>query len=134
LRGAVAMRCRASYRRPIAGFTIATEGELERSGRWSLVRKTLGVGSFGVNVVEIGPGQGIPEHNEEERDHEELFVVLEGDLVAVIDGERHPVAARSYVRVDPAPSRTFLNESDGVARLLIVSAPCTSGFEPLAWA
>ncbi|MDX6503937.1 MAG: hypothetical protein QOE29_1062 [Gaiellaceae bacterium] len=119
---------------PIAGFTISSEDELERSGRWALVRKSLGISSFGINVVEIAPGQGIPEHNEAERDHEELFVVLEGDLVAVIDGERHPVGARSYVRVDPEPSRTFLNEGDTVARLLIVSAPRSSGYEPLSWA
>jgi uncharacterized cupin superfamily protein len=124
----------ASYRRAIAGFTITTEDELERSGRWSLVRKSLGVESFGINLVEIAPGQGIPEHNEAERDHEELFVVLEGDLVAVIDGERHTVSARSYVRVDPQPTRTFLNEGDAVAQLLIISAPRTSGFEPLSWA
>src|SRR4051794_20644362 len=107
----------------MSGFTISSEEELERSGRWGLVRRTLGIGSFGINVVEIGPGQGIPEHNEAERDHEELFVVLEGDLVAIIDGERHPAPARTYVRVDPQPSRTFVNESDGVAHLLIVSAP-----------
>src|SRR4051794_3794732 len=118
----------------IAGFTITSEDELERSGRWALVRKSVGVESFGVNVVEIAPGQGIPEHNEAERDQEELFVVLEGELVAVIDGERHPVGARSYVRVDPQPSRTFVNEGDSVARLLIVSAPRTSGYEPLDWA
>jgi uncharacterized cupin superfamily protein len=118
----------------IAGFTISSEDELERSGRWALVRKSLGIAAFGVNVVEIAPGQGIPEHNEAERDHEELFVVLEGELVAVIDGERHPVGARSYVRVDPQPSRTFVNEGDSVARLLIVSAPRTSGYEPLGWA
>ncbi|MDX6516225.1 MAG: hypothetical protein QOH73_1891 [Gaiellaceae bacterium] len=119
---------------PIAGFTISSEDDLERSGRWALVRKSLGISSFGINVVEIAPGQGIPEHNEAERDHEELFVVLEGDLVAVIDGERHPVGARSYVRVDPEPTRTFLNEGDTLARLLIVSAPRSSGYEPLSWA
>jgi uncharacterized cupin superfamily protein len=118
----------------IAGFSISTEEELERSGRWGLVRKSLGISSFGVNVVEIAPGQGIPEHNELERDHEELFIVVEGELVAVIDGERHPVTARSFVRVDPEPSRTFLNEGDTVARLLIVSAPRTSGYVPLDWA
>src|SRR3954453_4930784 len=105
---------------PIAPFSISSEEELERSGRWGLVRRSVGISSFGVNVVEIGPGQGIPEHNEAERDQEELFVVLEGELVAVIDGERHPVRARSYVRVDPEPLRTFLNESDSIARLLIV--------------
>jgi uncharacterized cupin superfamily protein len=108
--------------------------ELERSGRWSLVRRSLGIDSFGINAVEIQPGQGIPEHDEAGRDHEELFVVLEGELVAVLDGERHPVSARTYVRVDPQVVRTFVNESDAVAQLLIVSAPRSSGYEPLEWA
>src|SRR4051812_37983089 len=112
----------------MAGFTISSEADLERSGRWGLVRRTLGIDSFGINVVEIQPGQGIPEHNEADRDHEELFVVLDGDLVAIVDGERHPAPARTYLRVDPQPLRTFTNESDEVAHLLIVSAPVSSGY------
>ena len=57
-----------------AAITIAHRDELERTGNWSLVRRTLGVSSFGINIVDIPPGEGIPEHDETSRDPEELFV------------------------------------------------------------
>ena len=60
-------------------FTIGQLGEFETNGRWSLVRRGLGVESFGLNVVEIEQGYSIPEHDETERDQEEVFVVLEGE-------------------------------------------------------
>ncbi len=116
------------------GFTIAHADDLERSGRWGLVRRSIGLGSFGMNLVEIEPGGQIPEHTEAERDHEEVFVVLQGDAVAVIDGEDHPVSAVSFVRVAPDRRRTIRNDGTEPVQLLIASAPTTSGFEPLAWA
>ncbi len=117
-----------------AGFTIAHADELERNGRWGLVRRSIGLGSFGMNLVEIEPGQQIPEHDEAERDHEEVFVVLRGDAVAVIDGVEHAASAVSFVRVDPECRRTIRNAGTEPVQLLIASAPTTSGFEPLAWA
>ena len=68
------------------GYTISHLSDFETNGRWSLVRRGLGVESFGLNVVEIEQGYSIPEHNETERDQEEVFVVLDGDAVMVIDG------------------------------------------------
>ena len=60
-------------------FTIRHDDELERDyGKWVLVRRSLGVSSFGINAVELPPGESIPEHDEVDRDHEELFLVLEG--------------------------------------------------------
>ena len=35
------------------GYTIAHRDELERTGNWTLVRRSLGCRSFGVNLVEI---------------------------------------------------------------------------------
>ncbi len=52
----------------------------------------------------------------------------------MIDGEEHPAPAGTYARLDPAPVRTVVNESDGPVTVLIVSAPRTSGYEPLGWA
>ena len=116
------------------GYTIARVDELERSGRWSLVRRTLGITSFGCNLVELEPGYSLPEHDELARDHEELFFVLAGDAVLSIDGQTRPAPAGTLARVDPPPRRTVRNESDGPVTLLIVSAPRTSGFTPLDWA
>lgn len=117
------------------GFTIRHDDELERDyGKWVLVRRSLGVSSFGVNAVELPPGESIPEHDELERDHEELFLVLEGNATIVVDGVDHPLRKGSFARLDPQPKRTVRNDGDAVARVLIVSAPVTSGYEPLDWA
>lgn len=116
------------------GFTIKHLDELERNGRWSLVRRGLGVQAFGLNVVEIERGYAIPEHDELGRSQEEVFFVLEGDAVMVIDGEDHPAPKGTFVRVAPASRRTVRNDSEEPVRLLVVSAPTTSGYEPLSWA
>ena len=45
-------------------FTIKHDDELERAyGKWVLVRRSLGVRSFGLNAVELPPGESIPEHD-----------------------------------------------------------------------
>ena len=117
-----------------AAITIAHRDDLERTGNWSLVRRSLGITAFGINLVDIPPGEGIPEHDETDRDQEELFVVLSGSALLVIDGERIPAPAGTMARLDPEPRRTVMNEGDEVASVLIVSAPRTSGYEPLGWA
>ena len=108
---------------------------MEGSGEcmWRLARKSLGVNAFGMNVVDIGPGGQIPEHTEEERDHEEVFIVLEGDAVAAIDGVEQPAPKGTFVRVSPAVRRQMRNEGGEVARILIISAPRSSGYEPMGW-
>jgi uncharacterized cupin superfamily protein len=119
----------------MSGFTIKHDDELERDyGKWVLVRRSLGLASFGMNAVELPPGDSIPEHDETGRGHEEVFIVLEGSPTLVVDGADHPLRAGSFARLDPEPRRTIRNDGDSVARVLIVSAPVTSGYEPLDWA
>ncbi len=116
------------------GYVIARREELERTGDWSLVRRSLGCRSFGVNLVEIGPGGSIPEHDETERDQEELFFVISGSPALVIDGQEHPAPSGTFARVDPARRRTVRNAGSETCSVLIVSAPTTSGYRPMAWA
>lgn len=64
-----------------ADFTIKHRDEfeaMEGSGEstWKLARKALGTSSFGFNLVEIGPGGQIPEHDERESGQVELYVIL----------------------------------------------------------
>ena len=117
------------------GLTIRHDDELERDyGKWVLVRRSLGVRSFGINAVELPPGESIPEHDETGRDHEELFLVLEGEPTLVVEDADHPLREGSFARLDPTLKRTVRNDGDSVARVLIVSAPMSSGYEPLGWA
>ena len=116
------------------GVTIRRREDLERNGNWLLARRSLGLESFGMNLVEIPPGERIPEHDETGRDQEEVFIVLEGSPSLVVDGREIETPAGTFARLDPHLSRTVVNHADEVAAVLIVSAPRTSGYEPLEWA
>jgi len=116
------------------GWTIAHSDELERTGSWRLVRRTLGLNAFGVNLVEVAPGDTLPEHDEVDRDQEELFFVVSGSPSLLIDGQEHALPAGTFARLDPAHRRTVRNSGGESAIVLIASAPCSSGYEPMEWA
>jgi quercetin dioxygenase-like cupin family protein len=118
----------------LEGVTIRRREDLERTGNWLLVRRSLGVDSFGMNLVEIAPGERIPEHDETGRDQEEVFLVLEGSPSLVVDGREIETPAGTFARLDPHLSRTVVNHGDEPAAVLIISAPRTSGYEPMDWA
>ena len=118
----------------LEGVTIRRREDMERIGNWLLARRSLGLSSFGMNLVEIPSGERIPEHDETERDQEEVFIVLSGAPALVIDGREHRVPAGTFARLDPSLRRTVRNHGDQPASVLIVSAPTTSGYDPLEWA
>jgi uncharacterized cupin superfamily protein len=118
----------------MANFAIQHRDDFERTGNWLLARRSLGLTAFGMNIVDIPPGESIPEHDETKRDQEEVFVVLSGNPTLVIDGEDHPAPAGTFARLDPEPTRTVKNTGSEPASVLICSAPCSSGYEPMGWA
>jgi uncharacterized cupin superfamily protein len=115
-------------------FTILRADDFEKSGDWLLARRSLGLSAFGMNLVDIQPDEQIPEHDETARDQEEVFVALSGDATLVIDGEEHELPEGTFARLDPELTRTVVNRGSRPIRLLIVSAPRTSGYEPMGWA
>jgi uncharacterized cupin superfamily protein len=115
-------------------FKLVHRDDCERNGNWQLVRRTLELRAFGVNIVEIPPGERIPEHNETDRDQEEVFYVLSGSPTLVIDSKEYPARAGTFARLDPAHRRTISNGGRESASVLIVSAPRSSGYEPMEWA
>jgi uncharacterized cupin superfamily protein len=115
-------------------FTLIHRDDLERNGNWSLVRRSLGVESFGINLVDLQPGESSPEHDEQSRDQEEVFMVLEGSPTLVVDGESHPAPTGTLARLTPEHRRIVKNDGTEPATLLIVSAPRTSGYVTMDWA
>jgi|SRR3954447_16029441 len=108
--------------------------DCERTGNWRLVRRSLGLAAFGMNLVEIPPGEQIPEHDETDRDQEEVFFVVSGNPTLVVDGTDHPARAGTFARLDPEHRRTVRNDGDAPASVLISSAPRSSGYTPMGWA
>lgn len=116
-------------------FTIKKDSELTRDyEKWILVRRSIDLNSFGMNMVDLAPGDSIPEHDEVERDHEEVFVVLKGTATMIIDGTAYEAPEGTFIRLDPEPRRYMKNISAEPVRILIISAPRTSGYTPLDWA
>ncbi|MGA2322019.1 MAG: cupin domain-containing protein [Solirubrobacteraceae bacterium] len=115
-------------------FKLVHLDDCQTAGNWQLVRRTLELRAFGINVVEIPSGEQIPEHDETDRDQEEVFYVLSGSPTLVIDGRDHPMPAGTFARLDPDHSRALSNGGQEPASVLIISAPQSSGFQPMDWA
>ena len=122
-----------------SGYTIKHRDEfesMEGSGEatWILARKALGTSAFGFNLVEIGPGGGIPEHTEDESGQVELYVILEGEAVLRIEGEDHLAPAGTFASIEPPASRTILNRSDAPVTAMLIGVQPTDEFKPASFA
>ena len=60
--------------------------------------------------------------------------MISGSPTLVIDGEEHVAPAGTFARIDPSHRRTVRNEHPDPASVLIMSAPTTSGYQPMEWA
>jgi uncharacterized cupin superfamily protein len=119
-------------------YTIKHRDEfesMEGSGEatWKLARKALGTSAFGFNLVEIGPGGEIPEHDEAESGQVELYAILEGEAVLRIAGKEHPAPAGTFASIEPPASRTILNRSDAPVTALLIGVQPEGGYEPMSW-
>jgi quercetin dioxygenase-like cupin family protein len=123
----------------MAGYTIRHRDEfetMEGSGEstWLLARKALGTPCFGFNLVEIGPGGQIPEHDESGSGQVEVYAILAGEAVLRLGGEDHPAPAGTWASIDPDASRTILNRTDAPVTALLIGVAPGGGYEPMSWA
>src|SRR4051794_26683822 len=123
----------------VADYTIKHRDEfesMEGSGdsTWRLARKALGTSAFGFNLVEIGPGGQIPEHDESQSGQVELFIVLEVEAVMRLDGEEHAAPTGTFASIEPTVSRTILNRSEAAVTALLIGVQPEGGYEPMSWA
>ena len=121
------------------GYTIKHRDEfetMEGSGdaTWRLARKALGTSAFGFNLVEIGPGGQIPEHDEAQSGQVEGYAILDGEAVFRLDGEDHPAPAGTFASIEPAATRQILNRSDAPVTALLIGVQPEGGYEPMSWA
>jgi uncharacterized cupin superfamily protein len=78
-------------------------------GRFQALRRELGVSTFGLNLILLKPGQRGRIHRHQRQ--EEVYLVLEGTLELVVEGEPHTLEAGELGRVGPEVRRQLVNRS-----------------------
>jgi len=87
----------------------------ERS--FQTLRRELGVQGFGINLLTLAPGQRGRVHSHDVQ--EEVYIVLEGALTLVLDGEQLRLEPDELVRVPPGVKRQLVNA--GPERLILLA-------------
>jgi uncharacterized cupin superfamily protein len=85
--------------------------------RFVALRRELGVTSFGLNEIVLEAGQRGRIHRH--REQEEVYLVLEGTLTLLIEGEEHALERGELARVGPELRRQLVNR--GPERLILLA-------------
>jgi hypothetical protein len=110
--------------RAIAEMPMVVSGGDGDDPVWYPLQHVLGIDTFGVNLfVASHAGQTlVEEHDERGSGQQELYLVLEGDAIFELDGERAQVGRGTAVAVtDPSVRRSARAASPGTS-LLVVGA------------
>ena len=100
--------------------------------RFQSLRTPLGVGSFGINLMVLQPGQRGRIHAHERQ--EEVYLVLEGELTLLVEGVEHRLGADQLARVGPAARRQLVNTgAEPVVLLALGAAGDHAGRDARAW-
>lgn len=73
------------------------------------LRRPLGVTTFGINQIALGPGQRLRIHRHQHQ--EEVYLVLEGRLTVAFQEELAELGPGELLRVAPSVRRQLLNRS-----------------------
>jgi uncharacterized cupin superfamily protein len=109
-----------------------TDLEPDTSERFVGLRRALGVSTFGLNQMVLLPGQRGRIHAH--RRQEEVFLVLEGRLSLVLEGDEHDLPVGRLVRIAPDVRRQLVNR--GPERLVLLAmggAQPHEGRDGIAW-
>jgi mannose-6-phosphate isomerase-like protein (cupin superfamily) len=80
------------------------------------LRKELGVSTFGINQMNLQPGQQGRIHRHERQ--EEVYVVLDGELTVTVEGTDVVLGPDEILRVAPALRRRLSNRSQAPVTLI----------------
>lgn len=97
--------------------TAKTRLDPDTGERFLPLRRQLGVSSFGMNQIVLQPGQRGRIHRH--KNQEEVYLVLEGTLTLLLEGERTELAVGEVIRVAPQVRRQMVNRGPG--RLLLIA-------------
>ena len=113
----------------MSDYTVKRFDEMEPlfGGFFRRARASLGVSSFGMQILQMPPngGEFYPNHDHADTGSEEVYVVISGDADFEIEGEpeRIHVGPETAIRVGPATHRKIHPGPEGVKILALGGVP-----------
>jgi uncharacterized cupin superfamily protein len=98
--------------------TATTRLQPDAEDRFVRLRAELGVTSFGLNQIVLRPGQRGRIHRHERQ--EEVYLVLEGTLSLLVEGEESTFERGELIRVAPGVRRQLVNRGPAALHLLAI--------------
>jgi uncharacterized cupin superfamily protein len=109
-----------------------TSLHMEPGERFQTLRRELGVEGFGLNLMRFEPGERGRIHRHERQ--EEVYLVLEGELTLVVEGEERVLRQHDVARVERQVRRQLVNRGPGRLRLLALGGTGEHvGRDGVAW-
>jgi uncharacterized cupin superfamily protein len=106
--------------------------DLDNQERFQSLRRELGVESFGINLITLPAGARGRIHAHERQ--EEVYLVIEGELTLVVEGEEHSLGRGRLARVGPAVRRQLVNKGpERLALLALGGSGEHAGRDGRAW-
>jgi len=108
-------------------------GELQ----WRPLRRTLGIGAFGINAYTANAGELVVEEHDETGDgaghHEELYVVIAGRATFTVDGEDIDATFGTCVFLDDPKERRGARAVEDGTTVLAVGGERGAAFKVSPW-
>jgi mannose-6-phosphate isomerase-like protein (cupin superfamily) len=96
------------------------------------LRRELDLESFGINLMVLQPRKRLRVHTHKHQD--EVYLVLEGTLTLLIEGEPHELGVDQLARVGPGTRRQLTNPTpEKVVILALGAAGNHEGRDAVAW-
>jgi mannose-6-phosphate isomerase-like protein (cupin superfamily) len=117
------------------GYTFVDVDTLEGEGPGGVVRKArraTGARAFGFNYFTLPPGVEGREHHHIDSAQEEVYFVVRGSGVMMIDGDEVELRPGRFIRVDPGSTRKPVAGADGL-EFVTFGAPLNGAYEPPEW-
>jgi uncharacterized cupin superfamily protein len=101
---------------------------------WIPVRHYFGIDAFGVNAYRAKSGAtAVPEHDEHESGHVELYYVASGAATFTIDGEEVSAPAGTFLYLDDPEAKRAATASVDDTVVVAVGSPAGRPYEVLGW-
>lgn len=102
--------------------------------RWAPLRHAFDIRSFGINLWRHEDGSDvIPEHDEADSGHEELYLVLAGHATFTIDGDEVDAPAGTAVFIRDAKATRKAVAKDPETSVLAIGGWKDKAFEVSEW-